>query len=234
MLKREDFTPERIEQWAAEAAKHGFRHFLSHEQRAESLRAALADLTPGEDVWVFAYGSLMWNPAFHSVERRAARLEGWRRSFCFWTPLGRGTPDRPGLMLALERGGACEGVAWRIAAPEARTELGVIWNREMLSGVYRAEWVDLVDRAGTALRALTFAVNPDHPQYVGGLSVESTAGHIAFAQGRNGRCCDYLFETAALLDDIGARDPYIDALTAEVRRRQGTPAADPPEGLEEA
>ena len=81
-----------------------------------------------EDFWVFGYGSLMWNPAFHHAEQRAARLAGWHRSFCFWNTFGRGSPENPGLTLALESGGSCLGVALRIAAADVRSELGVLWN----------------------------------------------------------------------------------------------------------
>ena len=87
---------------------------------------------------MFAYGSLMWNPALEFAERSTAKIEGWRRSFCFWTPLGRGTPELPGLMLALEPGGDCEGIAYRLAPHQVRSELAILWNREMLSGVYQA------------------------------------------------------------------------------------------------
>src|SRR5262245_40796126 len=145
MLRREDLTPERIDLWMEEARKLGYDWFISHDQRADDPRSTLAEWTPGTDAWVFGYGSLMWNPAIKWAERRVARLEGFRRSFCFWTPLGRGTPQLPGLMLALEAGGDCTGIAWRIAADDVEEEFRILWNREMLSGVYRAAWVDLVD-----------------------------------------------------------------------------------------
>ena len=80
----------------------------------------------------------MWNPALEFAEPQPCRVEGWRRSFCFWTPLGRGTPELPGLMLALERGGACEGIAYRLAPDQVESELAILWNREMLAGIYQA------------------------------------------------------------------------------------------------
>ncbi len=223
MLKREDLTRERIDQWMAEAKQHGYDWFISHDEREADLRRALAQWPPGTDSWVFGYGSLMWNPAIHWIERRVARLEGYRRSFCFWTPLGRGTPQLPGLMLALEKGDCCDGIAWRIAADEVENEFRILWNREMLSGVYRAEWVDVVDRSGATLRAITFVVEPEHRQYVGDLSLKERARHIAFAQGRIGCCRDYLAETVLQLREIGASDAYIDALVDEVRRQRGEP-----------
>ena len=115
MLKREELTAERIEQIVRDARNAGYDFFLSAEEREASLSQALTRYAPGEEAWVFAYGSLMWNPAIEFAERSIARIEGWRRSFCFWMPMGRGTPELPGLMLALEQGGACEGIAYRVA-----------------------------------------------------------------------------------------------------------------------
>ena len=141
MLKREELTSENIDQIVADAHKAGYHFFLSSEEREASLKTALARYQPGEEVWVFAYGSLMWNPAIEFAEAQPCKVEGWRRSFCFWVPLGRGTPELPGLMLALERGGACEGIAYRLAPDRVRSELAILWNREMLAGVYQPQWV---------------------------------------------------------------------------------------------
>ena len=214
MLRREDLTAERIDQWIAEARSHGFDWFISHEERTANLLDTLAGWVPGTDAWVFGYGSLMWNPAIKWTERRIVRLVGYRRSFCFWTPLGRGTPQFPGLMLALESGGECWGIAWRIAAEDVPEEFRILWNREMLSGVYRPEWVDVTDRDGNRLRAVTFVVEPQHRQYVGDLPLDTSARHIAFAQGRNGCCRDYLAETVLQLREMQISDGYIDALNA--------------------
>ena len=125
------------------------------------LDAALASHPSGEDVWVFGYGSLMWNPAFHFAEQRIGTVRGWHRRFCLNMTRGRGTPECPGLMLALDRGGACRGMAFRIAADEARGELLLVWRREMLSGSYIARWVTVATEDGP-LRAVTFLVNPTH------------------------------------------------------------------------
>ncbi len=217
-ILRDELTPERIDQLAAEARAAGFDYFLSREDRDRRFAEALAGWTPGTDAWVFGYGSLMWNPAFHFVETRPVRVEGWRRRFCFWTPLGRGTPDRPGLMLGIERGGACEGLALRIAASEVPVELGILFNREMLTGIYDAVWVDAFDRSGAPVKAVTFAVNGDHQQYCGDMELTCAADNIAFAEGRRGTCRAYLEETARSLRAIEARDPYIDALMDEVAR----------------
>ncbi|MBL0898699.1 MAG: gamma-glutamylcyclotransferase, partial [Reyranella sp.] len=137
MLTREELSSERIDQIVADARAAGYHFFLSSKEREASLKEALAGYRPGEEVWVFAYGSLMWNPAFEFADRQPCKVDGWRRSFCFWTPLGRGTPELPGLMLALEGGGQCEAIAYRLAPDQVLSELGILWNREMLSGVYK-------------------------------------------------------------------------------------------------
>lgn len=221
MLKRDELTPERVDQIAREAKAAGYDWFLSREERERKLAEALAWWTRGTDAWVFGYGSLMWNPAFHHVECRPARLEGYRRSFCFWTPLGRGSPEKPGLMLAIEKGGVCDGMAFRVAAAEVESEFTILFNREMLSGIYEAVWVEVTDGAGQHLKAVTFVINPAHPQYCGRLEMDRKADHIAHAEGRRGTCRAYLFYTADHLRGLGVRDPYIDTLEGEVLRLRG-------------
>jgi len=141
LLKREELTSERIEEIVSDARKAGYHFFLSTEEREASLKEAMTRYQPGDDAWVFAYGSLMWNPALEFAEAQPCKVDGWRRSFCFWVPLGRGTPELPGLMLALERGGDCEGIAYRLSPEQVQSELAILWNREMLAGVYQPRWV---------------------------------------------------------------------------------------------
>ncbi len=223
MLKREELTSERIDQIVADAHAAGYHFFLSSEAREASLKEALTRYQPGEDVWVFAYGSLMWNPAIEFTEATPCSIEGWRRSFCFWVPLGRGTPELPGLMLALEGGGACEGIAYRLAPHQVHSELGILWNREMLSGVYQPRWVPAVLRDGRTVMAITFVVDPQHCQYCGDLPIERTAHHIAFAEGRRGPCRDYLANTVEHARSLGIHDPYIEELVVRVADLRGEP-----------
>ncbi len=221
MLKREELTTEQIEQIVADAHKAGYDFFLTAAQREASLNEALARHTPGDEAWVFAYGSLMWNPAIEYAEQQACLVEGWRRSFCFWLPMGRGTPELPGLMLALERGGSCEGIAYRLAPEHVRSELGLLWNREMLAGVYKPYWVPAKLRDGRTVPAVTFEVDPGHCQYCGDLPMERAAHHIAFAEGRRGACRDYLANTAAHARALDIHDPYIEELVERVARLRG-------------
>ena len=223
MLTREELSSDRIDQIVADARKAGYDFFLSSEEREASLNKALARCQPGEDVWVFAYGSLMWNPAFEFAEAQPSGVEGWRRSFCFWVPRGRGTPELPGLMLALEGGGSCEGIAYRLAPDQVRSELAILWNREMLSGVYQARWVPTRLRDGRTVTAVTFVVDTAHCQYCGDLPMERAAHHIAFAEGRRGACRDYLTNTAEHARSLGIHDPYIEELVQRVADLRGEP-----------
>lgn len=205
MLRREDITEERINAWIEEGTRHGYTHFLSRDKREASRRRTLSSLRKGESLWVFGYGSLIWAPAFHYAERVPALLRGWRRSFCFWTPLGRGTPALPGLMLALERGGQCHGVAYRIPPRLIASETAILWRREMISGVYRPIWTTVQTPRGR-IRAITLVINRHHRLYTGRLALDRAAHHIAFAEGRNGPCRDYLSNTIRHLHDLRVPD----------------------------
>jgi cation transport protein ChaC len=216
VLKREDLSSENIDQIVADARKAGYHFFLSSEEREASLKEAMTRYQPGEEAWVFAYGSLMWNPAIEFAEQQPCRVDGWRRSFCFWMPMGRGTPELPGLMLALERGGACEGIAYRLSPQQVESELGLLWNREMLAGIYQPAWVPTTLRDGRTVTAITFVVDPAHCQYCGNLPIERKAHHIAFAEGRRGACRDYLANTAAHARSLHIHDPYIEELVERV------------------
>jgi cation transport protein ChaC len=227
LLRREDMDAERIEQIVADAHKAGYHFFLSHEERAASLKDAMTRYAPGDEAWVFAYGSLMWNPAIEYAESSPCIVDGWRRSFCFWTPLGRGTPELPGLMLALEQGGSREGIAYRLAPEQVCSELAILWNREMLAGVYQARWVPTRLRDGRVVTAVTFVVDTQHCQYCGDLPIERKAHHIAFAEGRRGACRDYLANTVAHARTLDIHDPYLEELVDRVAGLRGEEARRP-------
>ncbi len=196
---------------------------MSDEDRERSLQAALAAHTLGEDIWVFGYGSLIWNPAFHYEERSTAVLDGFHRAFCLWTPIGRGSPETPGLTLGLKPGGRCRGVAFRVAADAVMTELDVVWRREMVTGAYRPTWVPLqmIDD-GLQRQALTFVMDPENERYAGELTSDATAAAIAHATGRLGTCREYLFNTVAHLEELGLPDEHLRDLVARVNRIIGT------------
>jgi cation transport protein ChaC len=191
---------------------------LNDEQLSASLAATLARKPKGAGWWIFAYGSLLWNPLFPVAEMRPARLRGLHRRFCLWSLAARGTPERPGLVLGLERGGSCLGVAMRLPAPLALDELHLLWRREMVVGSYVPSWVTL-DAGGRTLHALTFVVRRDHPQYAGKLSLAQQADVFSCAGGAFGTCADYLERTRVALVAHGIVDPYLEALAAEVANR---------------
>jgi cation transport protein ChaC len=185
--------------------------------RTEPEMAALLDLTlashpPAEDLYVFGYGSLIWNPAFHFEDKTPALLRGYHRRFCLRLLQGRGTRETPGLMLALDHGGACKGVAFRIAAAKAREELHVLWQREMFGGAYNARWVKLTAPCGRSLRAVTFVINRRHPRYLPELSLEQTAALIATGCGDLGTCREYLENTISHLAQLGLRDTGLERI----------------------
>ncbi len=175
------------------------------------LDAALARHAPGEDVWLFGYGSLMWNPAIEFAERRAGVVRGWHRRFCLWLHIGRGSPDNPGLMLALDRGGSCAGVLFRIPAADARAELLLAWRRELFTSAYLSRWVTAMTDAGP-VRAVTFVANRAHPRYAGRLDEALVARHLASATGSLGSCAAYLAETLGALQSVGLRDRALERL----------------------
>lgn len=190
--------------------------FMTEAERAAQIGAMLAAAQRPGRIWVFAFGSLIWNPAFHFVERRTARIHGFHRQFCLWARAGRGSPERPGLMLSLEPGGSCTGVAYRLARHAAATELDVIWRREMFTMAYRPVWVSAHTPRGVEA-AIAFSANRAHERYVPGLEDEAVAGYLATGAGPMGRCCDYLFDTVAHLRLLGIRDRRLEALEARVR-----------------
>ncbi|MCZ6531765.1 MAG: gamma-glutamylcyclotransferase [SAR324 cluster bacterium] len=208
-IKREDLTPDWVEKRFAHLKAAGLYEPLSEKERTESLERMLAGVPKGEDVWLFGYGSLMWNPTVYYKDCRAGRVYGYHRSFCFWIQSGRGTPEMPGLMLGLDRGGSCLGQAFRIRAREARHELTLIWRREMIGGAYRPRWITLHSPQGNA-RAITFVVNRGHRQYAGALTPEVTAHHIARAEGWLGSCRSYLENTLSHLGGLGLSDSYLE------------------------
>lgn len=187
------------------AHAHPDMKFRSQSEMNVLLEQTLAQHPAGEDLWVFGYGSLIWNPAFEYIDKCDALVHGWHRSFCLKLFMGRGTPEKPGLMLALEPGGACRGMAFRIAAGRVKQELGLLWQREMFGGSYNARWVKLRLKEQT-VTGVTFVINPSHPRYIKGLSAEQTARMILQARGELGSNLEYFEKTVACLNQLGVQD----------------------------
>jgi cation transport protein ChaC len=187
---------------------------LTDDQREATRAAVLARL--GGDLWVFAYGSLMWDPAIHIVEIRTATLHGFHRSFCLKSQIGRGSAANPALMAALDRGGLCRGLAFRIPAEHVDRETEILWMREMVAGSYVPTFVTIETPQGS-VEAVTFEINRQSERYVQ-LGLEETARLIATGRGVRGTCLEYLENVADRLDLLDLHDPAIDELRARVRQ----------------
>lgn len=179
----------------------------------------LVDLDPTRPLWVFGYGSLIWAPDFPVAERRVATVKGWRRSFCMWSIHHRGSPEAPGLVLALDHDVAaeCQGLALRVAPGAEAETLAMLRERELVSSAYLERELPLMTPEGEALRALAYVIDPDHAQYTGPLDPEEQARIILRSKGGRGLNRDYLWSTVAHLEELGLHDPDLAALAARVR-----------------
>lgn len=170
---------------------------------------------PRGGLWIFGYGSLMWDPCFRHVESRPALIYGYHRELCIYSSRWRGTPQRPGLVLGLDRGGACRGVAFRIAAAQVARSLESLWDREMRRGVYHPRLLH-ARLPGRTARVLAFVANPLHPGYAGTLPTERTAELIANCHGDRGPNVEYLARTLKHLTHLGVRDHHLLRVMAAV------------------
>jgi cation transport protein ChaC len=180
----------------------------------------IADAPPG-GFWIFAYGSLIWNPDFDHVDQRTAVARGWRRRFCLgWDYRWRGNREQPGLMLALDRGGQCAGVVFRLPDEAIHANMHRLIRREMsmVPSAFPARWIDVATPQGP-LRALTFAMNRNSGRYVGTLDDEATADVLASACGFRGSMAEYLFATVSHLEALGIHDRHLWRLQEMVAER---------------
>jgi glutathione-specific gamma-glutamylcyclotransferase len=175
-------------------------------------------------VWIFAYGSLMWDPDFPRAEAEPALLSGYHRSFCLYSYDYRGTPVRPGLTLGLDRGGACRGIALRLPSKTLAAQLDSLWAREMTAPRVYDMRLLLVRTACGSRKAFAFTVRRDHADYAGRLSPEAAARIIAGATGRRGACRDYLADTVSHLAGLGIADASLHRLAKRVEALATAPA----------
>lgn len=172
--------------------------------------------------WVFGYGSLIWNPGFDYEDRAIATLHGYARRFCMWSIHHRGTPEDPGLVLALDReaGASCCGVAFRVPDALAAPTLEALRERELVSSAYLERHVELAFHDGRRAEALAYVVDPDHAQYTGALDLDAQADIIAQAHGGRGPNSEYLYNTADHLAQLGIADPELAQLSEMVRTKR--------------
>lgn len=160
------------------------------------------------DLWVFAYGSLMWNPGFAFDEARMAMLRGYHRRLCIWSTAYRGTPEQPGLVLGLDRGGETTGVAYRAAGHRRRQMLAYLFERELDDGVYEPRLLPVHTETGD-LKALAFIADPDQPLYAGELTFHETVAAVARGRGRRGTARDSLAGVIDHLASFGIEEPHL-------------------------
>jgi glutathione-specific gamma-glutamylcyclotransferase len=168
------------------------------------------------DFWVFGYGSLMWRPGFVHEEHRIAHLHGYRRALCVRSYVHRGTEARPGLVLGLDRGGSCLGVAFRIANALRDEVLAYLRERELVTNVYHERILPVRVAGGGVVEAVGYVVDRAHPQYAGRLDATDAAAVVAAAEGRAGPNRDYVLNTVAHLRQLGIRDAWLESVAAEV------------------
>lgn len=174
-------------------------------------------------MWVFGYGSLVWNPGFEAQDRVIASLPGYHRSFCMRSIHHRGTDESPGLVLALDEapGAVCHGVALSVPPEKAPEVLEYLRERELISSAYLEKVLEIDLADGRRVEAVTYVIDADHVQYCGGLDLEEQAGIIARAVGGRGPNTEYLFNTADHLDQLGIMDRDLDWLVRRVRHLAG-------------
>lgn len=165
------------------------------------------------DLWVFGYGSLMWRPDFDYIARERARIDAAHRSLCVYSWVHRGTKERPGLVFGLDEGGACEGIAYRVAAEKREETIAYLRAREQVTGVYLEVERPVTLSNATQVEALTYVVDRDHPQYAGRLSLEDRLRIVRGATGLSGPNPDYVLNTVAHLDELGIVDEEMRALS---------------------
>lgn len=211
-------TPEMFSIWEQRARAAGWPADwrLPDETIEASRLAVLGEHGSGDDLWIYCYGSLMWDPGFHFGEVRLADVEGYQRRFTLKISIGRGSREFPALMLSLEpQAGRCHGLAFRIAADAVHAETAILWRREMLRGGYAPAMVPMLTPQGP-IRALAFVSNRSHPSYVGELPFAETAATLASGKGILGTNREYLVQLATQLDALGIEDPYVAQLHAAI------------------
>jgi cation transport protein ChaC len=171
-----------------------------------------------EDLWVFAYGSLMWRPGFAYLERVPARLIGLHRALCVFSFVHRGTPERPGLVLGLDRGGMCRGIAYRVAAAARAHTLNYLRSREQVTTVYveTMRQVELEEKARRRVRAVCYIVDRSHVQYAGRLTLAQSLHHVRQGHGQSGANRDYVLETVRALEALGYREGDLHLLAEQL------------------
>jgi glutathione-specific gamma-glutamylcyclotransferase len=214
-----------VEQVSGEAASTKNHRALAISASPEKLLLvavrAMPEILPEtesseSDLWVFGYGSLMWRPGFEFIEQVPARLIGEHRALCVYSFDHRGTPEQPGLVLGLDRGGACRGIAFRVAAKLRHDTVNYLRSREQTTNVYRevmrSVWLE--NEARQRVSALAYVVDRGHVQYAGRLSLSEQLRYVQQGHGRSGNNRDYVLATVKSIEAQGLRDPQLHQLAS--------------------
>lgn len=192
---------------------------VAGERQREAMDARAIDT----DLWVFGYGSLIWRPGFDFEERTLAVVRGYRRALCVYSHVHRGTPERPGLVLGLDRGGSCKGVAFRVAAARAEETIAYLRAREQVTMVYREITLGATLADGRSIKALSYAVDRSHLQYAGALDLPEVERLVRQGVGVSGPNPEYVRNTYAHMREIGIVDASLAALVRRFERVPPTP-----------
>ncbi len=168
------------------------------------------------DLWVFGYGSLMWRPGFEFEERCPALVHGYHRSLCIYSHVHRGTPEKPGLVLGLDRGGACRGLAFRVKAARREATLDYLREREQVTSVYVETWLTARLQVDRAVTAVAYVVDPNHAQYAGRLPHHELVRLVRQGRGMSGENIDYIRSTYEHLRQAGIDDPDLAAIVSDL------------------
>ena len=200
-----------------EGERLGLFTIASKRERRATLNQILEARPKSSGIWVFGYGSLMWNPAMNVTDKRLGRVYGLHRCYRISSPIGRGMPENPGLTLCLDQGGSVTGMALRLDRKSEEEELSILWDREMITGAYNARWVTVMTEDGP-VPAITFVANRDHPRYVDKQSNDKIVKTLAIAEGCLGTAHDYLKQTICELGKLGWHATELHALEKRVSR----------------
>ncbi|MBZ9889312.1 gamma-glutamylcyclotransferase [Mesorhizobium sp. BR1-1-3] len=168
------------------------------------------------DFWVFGYGSLIWRPGFAHVETQRARLHGYRRSLCVYSFVHRGTRERPGLVLGLDRGGSCVGLAFRVPGDLRDEVMAYLRERELVTNVYLERLLKVRLDGGGTVDAVVYIVDRQHEQYAGALDAAHAAAVVRGAVGQSGNNEDYVLSTLEHLEALGIRDHWLEEVALQV------------------
>ena len=193
---------------------------LDDEELIFMRRKIIPDKGIGKDIYIFAYGSLLWNPTFEYEEQFPAIIYGFHRKFCMKTNLGRGSYENPGLMLGLDKGGSCKGIVYKLKKNNQIKEIDLLYKREMVTGTYIPRLLKTKMNNGKTVTSLTFTVDQKHENYVSNLSIHQTAKLISKAHGFLGSCEEYLNYTVSSLTELNIIDKRMNDIYNVIKNKK--------------